>query len=164
LVENYFFYQIKEKKRKKSEMKKTKVKKMSEKRIKYETSPVGPRLIALVIDFVIPIPILTLILQWGVSLEWELFWKRFIFVDVEFSEVALILLVLMFILSILVYFIVVPSLTDGQTLGKIVMGLNVVYDDNSSTKKKFITHIKRLFFMRQGTKVVKIVDERPEGL
>lgn len=142
---------------------------MSEERIKYETSPFGSRLIALVFDFVIPIPILTIFCQWGVSLEWELFWKRFIFVDVEFSEVELIFLILMFLFSILIYFPVVPSLTDGQTLGKMVMGLHVVYDDNSSTKKnnfwkRLLTHTKRLFFIRKGTKVVKIIDERPEGL
>ncbi|UCE14577.1 MAG: RDD family protein, partial [Candidatus Heimdallarchaeota archaeon] len=112
---------------------------MSEERIKYETSPLGPRLIALIIDFVIPIPLITIFFQWGISIEWELFWKNLVFVGVEFSEVELILLILMFLLSILVYFIVVPSFTDGQTVGKIVMGLHVVYDDNSSTKKdKFL--------------------------
>lgn len=136
---------------------------MSEKRLIYETSPVGPRFIALLIDFVV-IVILAVIFLFLASIEWELFWKPMVFGDVEFSEVAIILLIICLIMSILAYFIVVPSLTDGQTVGKIVMGLHVVYDDNSSTKKKFVTHIKRLFFIRQGTKVVKVVDERPEGL
>ena len=136
--------------------------KMSEKRIIYETSSIGVRLIALVIDFVIPIPILTLFFQWGVSLEWELLWRNIF--NLEFSEVEMILLIAMFLLSVVFYFIVVPSVLNGQTIGKIVMGLHVVYNDNSSTKMKFGTHTKRLFFMRQGTKVVKIVDKRPEGL
>lgn len=136
---------------------------MSTERIEYEISPNGPRFIALIIDLVI-VAILTVFCQWGVELEWNMLWKPLIFPDIEFSEIYWLMLLLMLIFSILVYFILVPSFTNGQTVGKIIMGLYVVYDDNSSTKRKFVTHIKRLFFMRGGTKVVKIVDKRPEGL
>ncbi|MFX0182669.1 MAG: RDD family protein [Candidatus Hodarchaeota archaeon] len=135
---------------------------MSEKRLKYETSPIGSRLIALVIDLVI-VAILAVIFTFLGQIDWFFIEQIFNF-GVEYVEIVPIVLICMIIFSLLVYFIVVPSLTDGQTVGKIVMGLHVVYNDNSSTKKKFSTHTKRLFFMRQGTKVVKIVDERPEGL
>jgi uncharacterized RDD family membrane protein YckC len=135
---------------------------MSEERLKYETSPIGPRLIALVIDLVIVV-ILAVIFTFLGQIDWWFIEQIFRF-GVEYNEVVPIVFILMIIFSLLVYFILVPSLTDGQTVGKILMGLNVVYDDNSSTKRKFGTHTKRLFFMRQGTKVVKIVDKRPKGL
>lgn len=135
---------------------------MSEDRLKYKTSPIGPRLIALVIDLVIVV-ILAVIFTFLGTIDWWVI-EQIFNTGIEYVEIVPIVFVFMIIFSLLLYFIVVPSLTEGQTVGKIVMGLNVVYDDNSSTKKKFGTHIKRLFFMRQGTKVVKIVDERPEGL
>jgi len=135
---------------------------MSEERLKYETSPIGPRLIALVIDLVLVV-ILAVIFTFLGTIDWYFIELIFNF-GVEYIEIAPIVFIFMIIISLLVYFIVVPSLTDGQTVGKIVMRLHVVYNDNSSTKKKFSTHTKRLFFIRQGTKVVKVLDERPEGL
>ncbi|UCG04026.1 MAG: RDD family protein [Candidatus Heimdallarchaeota archaeon] len=137
---------------------------MSTERIKYETSPIAPRLIALIIDLVV-IVILAVIFTFLGQIDWFVMQQLLpTFEDIAYTEVLLPVFVLMIIFTIVVYFILVPSFTNGQTVGKIIMGLNVVYDDNSSTKRKFGTHFKRLFFMRGGTKVVKIVDERPEGL
>ena len=135
---------------------------MSTERINYEVSPIGPRLIALVIDIVV-VMILAVIFTFLGQIDWW-FLQQLFSLDVEYIEVVPSVLILMVIVSLLVYFIIVPSLTDGQTIGKLIMGLHVVYDDNSSTKRKFKTHTKRLFFMRGGTKVVKVVDVRPEGL
>ncbi|MFX0151281.1 MAG: RDD family protein [Candidatus Hodarchaeota archaeon] len=135
---------------------------MSEERLKYETSPIGSRLIALAIDLVLVV-ILAVIFTFLGQIDWFFIEQMFNF-GVEYNEIVPIVFIFMIIFSLLVYFILVPSLTDGQTVGKIIMGLNVVYNDNSSTKRKFGTHTKRLFFMRQGTKVVKIVDKRPKGL
>ncbi len=135
---------------------------MSTERVEYEISPIGPRLIALVIDLVVVV-ILGVIFTFLGQIDW--FVVEAIFnLGIEYVEVVPIAFVFMVIFSLLVYFILVPSLTDGQTIGKLIMGLHVVYDDNSSTKRKFTTHTKRLFFMRGGTKVVKVVDMRPEGL
>lgn len=137
---------------------------MSTERIKYETTPFVPRLIAFVIDLVVVI-ILAVIFTFLGQIDWFVMQQLFSdFEDVAYTEVILPVFVLMIIFSLLVYFILVPSFTNGQTVGKLIMGLNVVYDDNSSTKRKFGTHLKRLFFMRGGTKVVKVVDERPKGL
>ena len=135
---------------------------MSSERIRYENSPIGPRLIALVIDLVVVV-ILGVIFTFLGQIDWFVIQQLFS-LDVEYIEVISTVFIFMVLFSLLVYFIIVPSLTDGQTIGKIIMGLNVVYDDNSSTKRKFSTHTKRLFFMRGGTKVVKVVDEKPEGL
>ena len=135
---------------------------MSTERINYEISPSGPRLIALVIDLVVVL-ILAVIFTFLAQIDWW-FLQQMISLDVEYIEVVPIVFVSMVFVSLLVYFILVPSFTNGQTIGKLLMGLHVVYDDNSSTKRKFNTHTKRLFFMRGGTKVVKVVDERPEGL
>ena len=135
---------------------------MSSERIRYENSPVVSRLIALVIDLVVVV-ILAVIFTILGQIDWFVMQQVFS-LDMEYTEVISIVFILMVIFSLLVYFIIVPSLTNGQTVGKLLMGLHVVYDDNSSTKKKYNTHTKRLFFMRGGTKVVKIVDERPEGL
>ncbi len=135
---------------------------MSTERINYEISPSGPRVIALVIDFV-GVVILAVIFTFLAQIDWW-FLQQMISLDVEYIEVVPIVFVSMVFVSLLVYFILVPSFTNGQTIGKLLMGLHVVYDDNSSTKRKFKTHTKRLFFMRGGTKVVKIIDVRPEGL
>ncbi|MFX0014991.1 MAG: RDD family protein [Promethearchaeota archaeon] len=135
---------------------------MSTERIKYETSPIGPRIIALVVDLVIVL-ILAIIFTFLGQIDW-FFLQQLLSLDVEYIEVIPMVFVFMVIFSILVYFILVPSFTNGQTIGKLILGLHVVYDDNSNTKMKFVTHAKRLFFMRGGTKVVKVVDERPEGL
>jgi uncharacterized RDD family membrane protein YckC len=137
---------------------------MSTERIKYEVSPMGPRFIALVIDLVVVI-ILAVIFTFLGQIDWYVLQQILpAFEDVTYTEVLLPVFVFMIIFSLLVYFPLVPGFTNGQTIGKLIMGLNVVYDDNSSTQRKFGTHFKRLFFMRGGTKVVKIVDERPEGL
>ena len=135
---------------------------MSTERINYEISPIGPRLIALVIDLVVVL-ILAVIFTFLGQIDWFVLQQIFS-IDVEYIEVVTIVFIFMVLFSLLVYFIVIPSLTDGQTIGKIIMGLHVVNEDNSSTKRKFRTHTKRLFFIRKGTKVVKIVDERPKGL
>lgn len=137
---------------------------MSSERIKYETTPIAPRLIALVIDLVV-VAILAVIFTFLGQIDWFVMQSLISSLeDVAYSEVMSIIFILMIVFSLLVYFILVPSFTNGQTVGKLLMGLHVVYDDNSSTKRKFSTHTKRLFFMRGGTKVVKVVDERPEGL
>ena len=135
---------------------------MSTERIQYETSSMTTRLIALVIDLVVVL-FLAVIFTFLGQIDW-FFLTQMLSLDVEYSEVLLPVFVFMIIFSLVVYFILVPGFANGRTVGKIIMGLTVVYDDNSSTRRKFGTHFKRLFFMRGGTKVVKVVDKRPEGL
>jgi uncharacterized RDD family membrane protein YckC len=136
--------------------------KMSSERIRYENSPFGIRLIALVIDL-IAVVVLAVIFTFLGQIDWW-FLQQILSLDIEYIEVIAIIFVFMVVFSLLLYFIFIPSFTDGQTIGKLIFGIHVVNDDNSSTKRQFVTHLKRLFFMRGGTKVVKVVDERPKGL
>jgi hypothetical protein len=45
-----------------------------------------------------------------------------------------------------------------------INGIRVVNDDNSSTKREWMLHLKRTFQMRGGTKVVKEKDPEVKGL
>ena len=63
-----------------------------------------------------------------------------------------------FIVFFPLYHIICSTFTDGQTLGKILLGIRVVTDQNESTKRKFRLHFKRFFFLKAGTKVVKEIE------
>ncbi|MHA1513390.1 MAG: RDD family protein, partial [Candidatus Hodarchaeales archaeon] len=63
-----------------------------------------------------------------------------------------------------IYHILFSSLTNGQSAGKLILGIRVVPDTNESTKRKCVLHAKRFFFLRGGTKVVKEIDPSVKGL
>ena len=133
---------------------------MSTERIEYNLAPPSLRVVAIVIDAIL-IVILAIISQFGFNLEYELLWKS-IFGDLQINNPVWYLV--WFIIELPLYYWLVSSLTDGQTLGKIFTGLRVVKDDNSSTKREWKLHLKRTFFMRAGTKVVKEKDPEVKGL
>ena len=132
---------------------------MSMKRIEYEDASIVLRLIALLIDGAIGV-ILAFLMNLGWELEYDLFWEKLFNLEGEFRS----LIVLWFILAFPVYHILMSSLTNGQSTGKLVLGLRVLTDSNESTKRKFGLHFKRFFFMRTGTKVVKETDPSVKGL
>ena len=132
---------------------------MSTERIEYMDASMGLRLVAIIIDIIIAI-ILAVLCQFGWSLEYDLIWKSLI--DLSVSDPFWP--VLWFIVLLPVYYWLCSSVTDGQTVGKMILGIRVVLDDNSSTKRMWILHLKRTFFMRGGTKVVKQKDPEVKGL
>ena len=105
--------------------------------------------------------ILAVISKIGFDLEYQLLWKN-IFGDLQIDNPLWYLV--WFIIELPLYYWLVSSLTDGQTLGKILTGLRVVKDDNSSTKREWMLHLKRTFFIKSGTKVVKEKDPEVKGL
>jgi hypothetical protein len=75
----------------------------------------------------------------------------------------------MYFIGLAAYYVLMSSLTDGQTLGKILTGIRVLSDDNESFKALKLTqrlkiHTKRLILLRSGTKVVKEKDPEVTGL
>ena len=62
------------------------------------------------------------------------------------------------------YYIGVHALFNGQTIGKKLLGIRVVTNDNQSTgfreqrAKAFLIHIKRFFLLRRGTNVIREID------
>ncbi|OLS27895.1 MAG: hypothetical protein HeimC3_01890 [Candidatus Heimdallarchaeota archaeon LC_3] len=133
---------------------------MSKDRIIYDDAQQVTRIIALIIDVVL-VAVLAVISQFGFTLEYELFWKSFFG---EFDINSPLWYLFWFIIELPLYYWLVSSFTDGQTLGKIFTGIRVVKDDNSSTKREFKLHLKRTFFLRSGTKVVKEKDPEVKGL
>ena len=132
---------------------------MSTERIEYTNASIGVRLLAIIIDIIIAI-ILAVLCQFGWSLEYDLIWKSLI--DLSVSDPFWP--VLWFIIMLPLYYWLASSVTDGQTVGKIILGIRVVLDDNSSTKRMWGLHLKRTFFMRGGTKVVQQKDPEVKGL
>ncbi|MHA1989576.1 MAG: RDD family protein [Candidatus Hodarchaeales archaeon] len=133
---------------------------MSTDRIEYNDAPFSLRIVAILIDIVLVL-VLAVISQFGFSLEYELFWKTFVG---EFDINSPFWYLFWFVIELPLYFWLVSSLTDGQTLGKMINGIRVVNDDNSSTKREWMLHLKRTFQMRGGTKVVKEKDPEVKGL
>jgi uncharacterized RDD family membrane protein YckC len=129
------------------------------KRIEYEDATIVLRLIALLIDIVIGV-ILAFLVDIGWTLEYDIFWAKLFSLEGE----AMSLVVLWFIIAFPVYHILMSSLMNGQSAGKLILGIRVVTDSNGSTKRMFNLHFKRFFFMRAGTKVVKEVDPSVKGL
>ena len=132
---------------------------MSKERIEYKDAPMILRLVALVIDLIIGVGI-ALFMQWGTLLEYDLIWSKLFNLD----AILPYLIVIWFIIFFPVYHILVSSLTDGQSIGKLILGIKVVTEDNKSTKKEFKLHLKRFFFLKEGTKVVKEYDPGVKGL
>ena len=132
---------------------------MSMKRIEYEDASIVLRLFALLIDIVIGV-ILAFVFELGWKMEYDIFWKKLFNLEGE----AMSLVVLWFVVAFPVYHILMSSLTNGQSAGKLILGIRVVTDSNESTKRMFILHFKRFFFLRSGTKVVKEIDPSVKGL
>ena len=132
---------------------------MSMKRIEFEDASIVLRLVALGIDIVIGV-ILAFLVDIGWTLEYDLFWSKLFNLEGE----AMSLVVLWFVISFPIYHILMSSLTNGQSGGKLVLGIRVVTDSNESTKRMFTLHFKRFFFLRAGTKVVKEIDPSVKGL
>jgi uncharacterized RDD family membrane protein YckC len=136
---------------------------MSTERIEYNIAPSTLRLVAILIDIVLVL-IIAIVAQFGFSLEYELFWRTLVG---EFDINSPYWYVFWFIIGLPLYFWLVPSITDGQTVGKIFTGIRVMTlsnDDFTSTKRKWKLHLKRTFQMRSGTKVVKEKDPEVKGL
>lgn len=133
---------------------------MSSERIEYIEATFIIRLIALIIDLIVGVGI-AIFSQWGAELEYEILWSKiFPFLGDMLSYTVYIWFILFFPL----YHIICSSLTNGQTLGKLLMGIRVVTDQNESTKRKFKLHFRRFFFLKGGTKVVKEIDPSVKGL
>jgi uncharacterized RDD family membrane protein YckC len=133
---------------------------LSTERIEYNNAPSTLRIVAIIIDIVVVV-ILAVFSHFGFQLEYELFWRTFFG---EFDINTPLWSLLFFVIELPLYYWLVTSLTNGQTVGKILTGLRVVKDDNSSTKGEFKLHLKRTFFMKSGTKVVKEKDPEVKGL
>ena len=133
---------------------------MSTERIEYNDAPPTQRIVALLIDVFLVVT-LAIVTHFGFTLEYELFWKTFFG---EFDILTPLWYVFWFIIELPLYFWLVSSITDGQTLGKLLTGIRVVKDDNSSTKREWKLHLRRTFQIRSGTKVVKEKDPEVKGL
>lgn len=136
---------------------------MSKERISYKEVSIIFRLVALVIDIVVGI-ILAFLLQFGALLEWDLLWTAILPNAAELEPFLDYLVIVWFIIFFPVYHFLISALTDGQTVGKMILGIKVVTVENESTKRQFKLHLRRFFFMKGGTKVVKEIDPGVAGL
>ncbi len=132
---------------------------MSMTRIEYKDATLPVRLIAFVIDLIIGVGI-AFAVEFGWLLEYDIFWKSLLSLEGDPQS----LVILWFVISFPLYHILCSSLTNGQSVGKLLLGIRVVTDSNESTKRKFRLHAKRFFFLRGGTKVVKEIDPSVKGL
>lgn len=132
---------------------------MSMTRIEYKDATLPVRLIALVIDLIIGVGI-AFAVEFGWLLEYDIFWKSLLSLEGDPQS----LVILWFVISFPLYHILCSSLTNGQSVGKLILGIRVVTDTNESTKRNFMLHTRRFFFMRNGTKVVKEIDPSVKGL
>ena len=132
---------------------------MSKERVEYTEITLPIRLIALFIDLLVALG-LAFMAEFGWILEYDLFWSNIFNLQGEPAW----LVPLWFILCFPLYHVLCSSLLDGQTMGKLLLGIRVVTDQNESTNRKFKLHLKRFFLMRAGTKVVKEIDPSVKGL
>ncbi len=133
---------------------------MSKERIEYNLASTSTRLIALIIDLIVGL-VIDFISYFGMELEYEIFWSK---LNLFTRDIIPYVLIVWFFIGTGIYYVLMSSLTEGQTLGKMLTGIRVVKEDNSSTKKMFKLHTKRLLFIRKGTKVVKEKDPEVQGL
>jgi len=138
---------------------------MSKERIEYNMAPMSSRLIALIIDLIVGV-VIDLISYVGMEVEHEIVYRAF---DFYYRDMIPYLVLVWYFIGFAIYYVLVSGFTDGQTLGKILTGIRVVSDDNESFKSLKLTqrlkiHIKRLIFLRGGTKVVKEKDPEVSGL
>jgi uncharacterized RDD family membrane protein YckC len=136
------------------------VKKVSKERIEYRSATFITRLIALLIDLAVGVGI-AIFCQLGAELEYEILWSK---IFPALGDMLPYTVYIWFIIFFPLYHILCSGFTDGQTLGKLLLGIRVVTDQNESTKRKFRLHFKRFFFLKGGTKVVKEIDPSVTGL
>ncbi|MHA2295422.1 MAG: RDD family protein [Candidatus Hodarchaeales archaeon] len=141
---------------------------MSKERIVYQNAPVLTRLMALIVDIIVVL-IIAVICFFGGTLDYELAIKP-LFALLQLGDPSWMQLenplwtIVWFIIAYPFYYVLASGFTDGQTLGKFIMGIRVMTEDNSSTKRQFKFHLKRFFLLRGGTKVVKELDPGVKGL
>lgn len=135
---------------------------MSKERIEYIEATMVTRTAALVIDIAIGV-VITVISHFGTLLEYEILWSNILPFDLE-PFLLSYGVIFWFIILFPLYHILVSALLDGQTVGKLLFGIRVVTSENQSTKKAFKLHLRRFFFLKQGTKVVKEYDPGVSGL
>jgi len=58
----------------------------------------------------------------------------FLNINIQFETLGFIIITLLLILSFILYFGVMPKLTNGQTVGDFIMGVRVIKIDNSPLK------------------------------
>lgn len=133
---------------------------MSKERIEYQEVSIVMRLIALILDIIVGIGI-GLFGYVGIEMEYDLLWSK---LNLFSRDIIPAITVIWTIVGFIGYYVIASGFTDGQTLGKLLLGFRVVTDDFQSTKRMFNLHLKRAFFMRKGTKVVKEKDPEVKGL
>jgi uncharacterized RDD family membrane protein YckC len=138
---------------------------MSKERIEYNLAPTSTRFVALIIDLIVGL-VIDFFSYFGMELEYEILWSKLNLFNRDIIPYAVIV---WFFIGTGIYYILMSSFTDGQTVGKMLTGIRVVSDDNESFKPLKLTqrlkiHTKRLIFLRGGTKVVKEKDPEVTGL
>ena len=136
---------------------------MSNERIKFVDAPMITRLISLFIDLVVGV-IIGIFCQFGMELEWDILWSKILPASMDFEGLIPYFGIASFIVLFPVYFILTSNFTNGQTIGKKIMNIRVVTEDQQSTKRNFKLHLRRFFFMKAGTKVIKEEDPGVKGL
>ncbi|MFX1252530.1 MAG: RDD family protein [Promethearchaeota archaeon] len=133
---------------------------MSRERIIFQKVSRWWRLLAFFIDIVIVV-ILAFTLKEAIMAEYEMFLKNIIPLD----ESMLALLPIFGFMDLFpLYYIGMHALFNGQTIGKKLLGIRVVTNDNQSTgfrekrARAFLIHIKRFFLLRRGTTVIREID------
>ncbi|MFW9853421.1 MAG: RDD family protein [Candidatus Thorarchaeota archaeon] len=135
---------------------------MSKERIELIEASMTNRIFALVIDAVIGI-VIAIISHYGAIWEYDILWSKILPFDLKpfLLDYGIIL---WFVIFFPIYHILVSGILDGQSIGKLVLGLRVVTTENKSTKRAFLLHFRRFFLLKQGTKVVKEYDPGITGL
>ncbi|MFW9777625.1 MAG: RDD family protein [Candidatus Heimdallarchaeota archaeon] len=135
---------------------------MSKERIELIEASMMNRILALAIDAMIGI-VIAIISHYGAIWEYDILWSKILPFDLKpfLLDYGIIL---WFVIFFPIYHIFVSGLLDGQSIGKLVLGLRVVTTENESTKRAFLLHLRRFFFLKQGTKVVKEYDPGIVGL
>lgn len=133
---------------------------MSKERIQYINASLIIRLIAMIIDIIV-VAIIATGMYIGGLMDWELLVKK-VMPWLQLDNPLWI--IIWFVIVYPIYFTLSSALTNGQTLGKLILGIRVMTNDNQSTKKEYKLHLKRFFFVRGGTKVVKEHDPGVKGL
>ncbi len=135
---------------------------MSKERIEYIEASISIRILALLIDAAIGFGI-AIISHFGAILEYDILWSK---ID-PFDLKPFLLdygLIFWFVILFPVYHILISALLNGQSIGKLLLGLRVVTTENESTKRAFMLHLRRFFFLKRGSKVVKEYDPGVSGL
>ncbi|MFX0093906.1 MAG: RDD family protein [Candidatus Hodarchaeota archaeon] len=133
---------------------------MSRERIIFQVVSRWWRLLAFLIDIGI-IAILALVFSEGLMMEYDMFLKNIMPLD---EAMLTYLPILGFMDLFPLYYIGLHAVTNGQTVGKKLLGIRVMTNDNQNTgykeqgRRAFFIHFKRLILLRRGTKVIREVD------